>query len=110
MATTKRVHTKRTAPGPDDSLSVAEFCAAERFSAPKYYELKRKGLGPVEYRDGKLIRITAQSRRDWQAMMHRVSQPGNVADYRDQAAKAAKASVASPNHVAKRRVAARRGR
>lgn len=104
----KRTHEARTEYGPDDSFTVTRFCEAEDISVPKYYELKRKGLAPVEYRDGKMIRITAQARRDWQQMMQRRAVTADTSANILHAAKAAAASVASPNHIARRR--AGRGR
>ena len=99
----KRTHAVRTEFGPDDSYTVTRFCEAEDISPPKYYELKKRGLGPVEYRDGKMIRITAQARRDWQQMMQRRAVTADTSTNIIHAAKAAAASVASPNHVARRR-------
>jgi hypothetical protein len=50
----------------DASQTISEFCASEKISRAKYFELRRRGLAPREMRDGKWVRITAEARRDWQ--------------------------------------------
>jgi hypothetical protein len=50
----------------DASLTIPEFCRAERISVAFYYKLKHQGLGPVEMRLGRSPRITAAARRRWQ--------------------------------------------
>jgi hypothetical protein len=47
------------------SSTIAEFCAAEKISRAKYYELKKKGLGPAETRIDGIIRITPESHARW---------------------------------------------
>jgi hypothetical protein len=47
------------------SSTIAEFCAAEKISRAKYYELKKKGLGPAETRVDGIIRITPESHARW---------------------------------------------
>jgi hypothetical protein len=47
------------------SSTIAEFCAIEKISRAKYYELKIKGLGPDETRVDGIIRITPESHERW---------------------------------------------
>jgi hypothetical protein len=47
------------------SSTIAGFCAAENISRAKYYELKKKGLGPDETRVDGVIRITPESHQRW---------------------------------------------
>jgi hypothetical protein len=47
------------------SSTIAEFCAVERISRAKYYQLRQKGLGPDETRVDGIIRITPESHARW---------------------------------------------
>jgi hypothetical protein len=48
---------------PDHSLTIPEFCRAERISVAAYYNLDPK---PDEMRHGRSVRISAAARRRWQ--------------------------------------------
>jgi len=93
--------------------TIAEFCWRQNISVPLYYQLKKRGLGPVEMRLGNTIRITPEAEAAWRTA--RENPTGAEADrqsQRDAALKArgqhaAKISVTSPNHISNRRVAAR---
>jgi hypothetical protein len=50
---------------PDQSFTVAEFCAAERISRGGLYKLWARGEGPVSYHIGKSRRISAEARQEW---------------------------------------------
>jgi hypothetical protein len=50
----------------EPSYTVDEFCAAERMSRVKLYELWKHGKGPRFYNNGRCRRITHGSRLDWQ--------------------------------------------
>jgi len=47
------------------SLTVLEFCAAEKISRAHYYNMRNRGEGPREMRLGKCVRITPESRSEW---------------------------------------------
>ena len=47
------------------SKTITGFCTAEDISRAKYYELKKKGLGPDETRVDGIIRITPESHARW---------------------------------------------
>src|SRR5690349_16031434 len=51
------------------SLTREEFCKLENISLSTYHKMKRNGTGPIElhYPGQSIVRITAQSRLDWQA-------------------------------------------
>ena len=53
----------------DPSYTVDEFCAAERLSRVRLYQLWKEGKGPRFYRNGRCRRITHRARFDWQAQM-----------------------------------------
>jgi hypothetical protein len=100
---------------PQRSLSLGEFCYAERISKSKYYALKRKQLGPHEISIDGLIRITAQSYAAWRARMAELAK-GEAARLeaerrRELAVIAGRLAAQSPNHVSRRaRPVQRRGR
>jgi hypothetical protein len=73
---------------PKRSLSQDQFCWLENISRSKYFELKKRGLGPdVTDIDG-VHRITPESREAWHE--------------RELAAIAGRAAAASPLHISKR--------
>lgn len=47
------------------SLTIAEFCAAERMSRPFYFKLRQRGKGPRELREGRFVRITPEAHAEW---------------------------------------------
>jgi len=111
-----RISSKTTllaAPTPLDddsaSMTIAEFCTAERLSTATYHKLRRMGLGPVTITipNTRLIRITAAARRMWQARMVALSQQqdAKLAEQRrvDAARYAGRLAARSPLHVANAR-------
>lgn len=92
---------------PQRSLSLGEFCYAERISKNKYYELKKRGLGPdVTDIDG-LQRITPESREAWHERMAELAK-GEAARLeaerrRELAVIAGRAAAQSPLHVSKQK-------
>ena len=50
----------------EPSYTVDEFCAAERISRVKLYEMWKGGKGPRFYHNGRCRRITHKARLDWQ--------------------------------------------
>lgn len=89
------------------SYTIAEFCAAERFTRPYYHKLKREGRGPREMRDGRLVRISHKARLDWQKMREQLTdeQVEFDAKLHERALVAGAAAAASPKHISKRRSA-----
>jgi hypothetical protein len=51
---------------PDASLTVREFCRAERMSRSMLYKAWTEGWGPKFYRVGVSRRITHRARFEWQ--------------------------------------------
>jgi hypothetical protein len=52
-------------PSDDQSKTIKQFCRAEQMSRPQYYNMKKRGRGPRELRDGRFVRITPQSHAEW---------------------------------------------
>ena len=87
--------------GPKRSLSQDQFCWLENISRSKYFELKKRGLGPdVTDIDG-LQRITPESREAWHERMAERAK-GEAARRRELAVIAGRAAAASPLHISKR--------
>jgi hypothetical protein len=57
------------------SSTIAEFCATEKISRAKYYELKKKGLTPDETRIDGIIRISPESHERWRRKHTRRATP-----------------------------------
>jgi hypothetical protein len=55
---------KQVPPG-DVSKTIDQFCTAEQMSRPKYFKMRKLGLGPNEVRDGRFIRITPEAHAEW---------------------------------------------
>jgi hypothetical protein len=51
---------------PDASLTVEEFCQAEKISRSMLYQAWSEGWGPKFYRVGVTRRITHRARMEWQ--------------------------------------------
>ena len=51
---------------PDASLTIAEFCQAEKISRSMLYRAWSEGWGPKYYRVGVTRRITHRARLEWQ--------------------------------------------
>jgi len=49
------------------AFTIPQFCSHYQFSRPFYYELKKKGKGPVEIRIGRAVRILHKWRKAWEA-------------------------------------------
>jgi hypothetical protein len=49
----------------EPSKTIDEFCAHERISRAKYYELKKIGKAPAELRIDGVIRITPKAHAAW---------------------------------------------
>lgn len=90
------------------AFSIREFCRKHGISVPTYYEMKRQGLGPVEMRFGRVIRISAEAAAAWR---HARENPTKIeaeglertADaLRQRARQAAKHAIASEKHVSRR--------
>jgi hypothetical protein len=47
------------------SFTISEFCAVEKISRAKYYDLKKNGKNPDETVVDGIIRITPASRARW---------------------------------------------
>jgi hypothetical protein len=67
------MYAKQTAPqasrafsAPDASLTIDEFCKAEKISRSMLYRAWSEGWGPRFYRVGVTRRITYRARLDWQ--------------------------------------------
>jgi hypothetical protein len=95
------------------ALTIAEFCWRQKISVPSYYQLKKRGLGPVEMRFGNVVRITPEAEADWRAARENPvgaeaeDNAARAANLKARGQHAAKVSISSPNHIANRRIAAR---
>jgi hypothetical protein len=89
------------------SLTIPQFLFVENISKTTFYKLKKQGLAPVITTILDTHRITAQSRRDWHAMMHMrqaTSAAALLAERKAaQASAAGKLAAASPNHHCRRK-------
>jgi hypothetical protein len=61
----------------EESLTINEFCAAEKICRATFYNLLRKGRGPDTIRVGSHIRITAEARRRWHQKLGREAAGGS---------------------------------
>jgi hypothetical protein len=99
---------------PRRSLSQKQFCWAENISLAKYFELKKRGLGPAITDIDGVQRITPEAREEWHKRMAELAN-GEAARLeaerrRELAALAGRAAAASPLHVSKRQNPLRRRR
>jgi len=89
------------------SLSLSEFCLAERISKSKYYALRKKKLSPDEINIDGVLRITPQSHRRWREKMIALGKSKavqlEVKRRRELAEIAGRAAAKSPLHISKRR-------
>jgi hypothetical protein len=94
----------------DPSLSIGEFCRAERMSESTFFELQRRGLGPKIMNLPGIAKggtITHRAREEWQDLMHnlppelRAEVDAMIAARREKARDAARKSVDSPLHVSR---------
>jgi hypothetical protein len=84
------------------AYSVQEFCLRNHISRPTYHRLRAEGRGPKEMRIGlNVIRITADSEREWQRLMEQDDKEFEAKATR-RAVKAGTAAVKSPKHVRNR--------
>ena len=52
-----------------DCYTVAEFCERNRMSTSMYYQLKKRGDGPVEFYVGNKPLITKEEAAKWRSLM-----------------------------------------
>jgi hypothetical protein len=89
------------------SYSIDGFCEVEDISKSSYNQLQKLGLGPREMRipGTRIIRITAEARREWKARMAELSETEQVQleaeRMREHARRAAAKSALSEKHVSK---------
>jgi hypothetical protein len=95
--------------GDDLSLTISEFCVAERMGLSTYHKLKKLGLGPDELRVPGLnfVRVTQAARREWHAKMAALRNSDVMrreAERRSEMARVAgQAAARSPLHVSQRK-------
>jgi hypothetical protein len=92
---------------PKRSLSQDQFCWLENISRAKFYQLKKRGLGPdVTDIDG-LQRITPESREAWHERMAELAKGEaarlEAARRRELAVSAGRAAAQSPRHISKQK-------
>ena len=91
---------------PEESMTIAGFCAAENISESSYFKLKRLGMGPEEQSPPGLsntVWITARARREWQERMRQLRDDKEAQERSERSRRAAAKAVASSRHVSKRR-------
>jgi hypothetical protein len=91
----------------EHDLTIKDFCAAEQISEVSYFELRKRGLGPTEFKVLSKIRITPKARLEWRERMHKLAN-GRAAKLERarmvaHTQRMARAAVASPRHVSKRK-------
>jgi len=91
---------------PRRSLSQKQFCWVENISLAKYFELKKRGLGPAITDIDGVQRITPEAREEWHKRMAELAK-GEAARLeaerrRELAVIAGRAAALSPKHVSKR--------
>lgn len=96
-----------TVPTINSSQTISEFCISENISKFLYFRLKREGRAPREMRPGgRIVRITAEARRDWHLLMEaeaRAQATGLERQrYAEQSRTAGRLAAASPAHVSQR--------
>jgi len=92
---------------PRRSLSQKQFCWVENISLAKYFELKKRGLGPAITDIDGVQRITPEAREEWHKRMAELAK-GEAARLeaerrRELAVIAGRAAALSPKHVSRRR-------
>jgi hypothetical protein len=96
----------------DDSMTIDMFCEAERFSTATYFKMQRDGIGPKTYAVGRVVRITAEARRQWHEDVTKRSQKqaAQLEHRRRQAlaSAAGKKAAESEKHISKPAVKAAR--
>jgi hypothetical protein len=110
------VATRNLSAEDEASYTITDFCLLEKFSEATYHNLKKKGFGPAEMRapGTRIVRITAQARRDWQERMQKLALTPQIAEQKRKEAvhtsKGGKIAAASLKHScrAKARKAAAR--
>jgi hypothetical protein len=95
------------------SEKIREFCNVEKFSIAFFYELERRGLGPLMLDvPGTRFRRVVESHESWRARMAALAKTEHArletARRRELASLAGKAAVASPLHISKQRKSAER--
>jgi hypothetical protein len=93
----------------ENLFTIAEFCQRQGMSTATYYGLKRRGLGPVELRYGFTVRISPRAEADWRAARETPDEEVHEKEVvlKARGRRAAARAVASPAHIADRRIAAR---
>lgn len=54
---------------PDALFTLDEWCVVNRVSRREFYNLQKRGEAPETVHVGKLVRITQQANRAWQAAL-----------------------------------------
>ena len=94
--------------GQGASEKIREFCNVEKFSIAFFYELERRGLGPLMLDvPGTRFRRVVELHESWRARMAALAKTEDAKleteRRRAQAAIAGKVAAASPRHVSKQR-------
>jgi len=99
---------------PRRSLSQKQFCWVENISLAKYFELKKRGLGPAITDIDGVQRITPEAREEWHERMAELAKSEaarlEAERRRELAVIAGRAAAASPLHISKRQKPPRRRR
>ena len=57
------------------SSTISEFCIRHRLGRTTYFKMRKAGVGPKELRHGSVVRITADSEREWLERMQSATSP-----------------------------------
>jgi hypothetical protein len=98
------------------SVTITEFCRAEKISKAAYYTLRKRGLGPDELVivGTRIKRITEEAHAAWRTRMAELAKSETAqleAERRSlQTSQAGKLAAASPLHACRRKQAPKRKR
>jgi hypothetical protein len=67
----ERKRKRRPRGQPSLAFKIQEFCDAHRISRSHYYNLKQRGLGPIETRIGHVTIITVEAAARWRKQRER---------------------------------------
>ena len=107
MDTKELKSTAATIVPPEPSSTIGEFCSRRKISAPTFYKMLDEGKGPRIHRIGRSPRISFEAERDWvkerEAEFAKEAESVEAQRRKDHARRIASLSVASDNHISKRR-------
>ncbi len=59
---------------PAEAFTITEYCARAKISRAHYYNERKKGLGPKQYRDGTKPLISRHAAEEYQAALEEAAE------------------------------------